>query len=187
MSREPETSVPLNAQHDMSDPVTAHGIRAAGPDVRADGRRARRRAPGGGREAATASGLRDEGGVPVAVTPFDLLMSTVLLSASGEIHAGRRSIDRDGWRLRVLHARTATDVHGGHWALHPEADELVSCIVGKIRLYLRGEGRGEEEIRLCAGTAAIVPRGRCHRIALDIPSTILTATLPPANRLDQPA
>jgi hypothetical protein len=123
----------------------------------------------------------------VAVTPFDLLMSIVRLSASGEIHAGRRSVDGDGWRLRVLHAKTATDVHGGRWELHPEADELVSCIVGKIRLYLRGEGRGEEEVKLCAGTAAIVPRGRRHRIALDIPSIILTATLPPANRLDQPA
>ncbi|MEV4570691.1 cupin [Nonomuraea sp. NPDC049419] len=121
------------------------------------------------------------------MTPFDLLMSIVRLSASGEIHAGRGGVDRDGWRLHVLHAKTATDVHGGHWALHPEADELVSCIVGKIRLYLRGEGRGEEEVKLCAGTAAIVPRGRCHRIALDIPSTILTATLRPADRPDRPA
>ncbi|MEV1170489.1 hypothetical protein [Nonomuraea sp. NPDC049784] len=61
--------------------------------------------------------------------------------------------------------------------MNTEAEEIVSCIIGKIRLYLRPEWPGrqgeEEEIRLTAGTAVIVPRGRWHRIQLDIPGPIM--------------
>ncbi|GAA2886213.1 hypothetical protein GCM10020220_090520 [Nonomuraea rubra] len=73
-----------------------------------------------------------------------------------------------------------------HWQVNPDAEEIVSCVIGKIRLYLRPEepGRREEEIRLTAGTAAIVPRGRWHRIQLDIPSTVMTITPPGGARLE---
>jgi hypothetical protein len=36
-----------------------------------------------------------------------------------------------------------------------------------------------------AGTAAIVPRGRWHRIELDIPSNIMAVTLPRGSRLEK--
>ncbi|WP_307845136.1 cupin domain-containing protein [Planomonospora sp. ID67723] len=97
--------------------------------------------------------------------------------------------DRDGWQLRAFHAKTDADVHADHWEVHPEAEEVVSCLIGKMRLYLRPErpGQEEEEIRLTAGTAAIVPRGRWHRIELDIPSTIMAVTLPRGSRLEKRA
>jgi hypothetical protein len=119
--------------------------------------------------------------------PIDLLASEIHLGRDGEIRAGRRGAggDRDGWRLTAFHAKTADDVHADHWEMHPEADEIVSCVVGKIRLFLRPDGRGEEVVRLGAGTAAIVPRGRWHRIELDIPSTILAVTLPHGTRLER--
>ncbi|MFI7132768.1 cupin [Nonomuraea sp. NPDC050153] len=125
----------------------------------------------------------------MTVTPIDLFASSIRLRQGGRIHAGRRSTDpdQDGWQLMAFHAKTDADVHAGHWEVHPEAEEIVSCLVGKIRLYLRPErpGQQEEEIRLVAGTAAIVPRGRWHGIELDIPSNIMAVTLPRGSRLEK--
>ncbi|MEW9555066.1 cupin [Nonomuraea sp. NPDC050783] len=127
----------------------------------------------------------------MTVTPLDLFDSSIHLRQDGEIRAGSRRADagRDGWQLLAFHARTDADVHADHWEVHPEAEEIVSCLIGKIRLFLRPErpGQPEEEIRLTAGTAAIVPRGRWHRIALDIPSTIMAVTLPRGSRLERRA
>ncbi|MFD0905761.1 cupin [Actinomadura sediminis] len=125
----------------------------------------------------------------MTLTPIDLFASPIHLRDGGTIHAARRTADpgRDGWRLTALHARTGADVRADHWEAHPEAEEIVSCLIGKIRLYLRPErpGQREEEIRLTAGTAAIVPRGRWHRIELDTPSTIMAVTLPNGSRLER--
>ncbi|TMR12056.1 cupin domain-containing protein [Nonomuraea turkmeniaca] len=125
----------------------------------------------------------------MSVTPIDLFASTLQLHEGGTIHAGKRPLDsdEDGWQLTAFHAKTGADVHAGHWEVHPEAEEVVSCLIGKIRLYLRPErpGQQEEEIRLTAGTAAIVPRGRWHRIELDIPSNIMAVTLPRGSRLEK--
>ncbi|WP_049565072.1 cupin [Nonomuraea sp. SBT364] len=122
------------------------------------------------------------------VTSIDLFASSVHLLRDGEIHAGKRAegSGRDGWQLTAFYARTDDD-RLGHWEVHPEADTVVSCLIGKIRLHLRPElpGQLEEEIRLTAGTAAIVPRGRWHRIELDIPSNILTVTLPHGGHLEK--
>jgi quercetin dioxygenase-like cupin family protein len=127
----------------------------------------------------------------MTVTPIDLLASSIHLHQGGEIHAVRRTDDagQDGWQLTAFHAKTGADVHADHWEVHPEAEEVVSCLIGKIRLYLRPErpGQEEEEIRLMAGTAAIVPRGRWHRIELDIPSNIMAVTLPRGSRLEKRA
>ncbi|WP_371786224.1 cupin [Streptosporangium subroseum] len=127
----------------------------------------------------------------MTVTPIDLLASSIHLHQGGEIHAVRRTDDagQDGWQLTAFHAKTGADVHADHWEVHPEAEEVVSCLIGKIRLYLRPErpGQEEEEIRLMAGTAVIVPRGRWHRIELDIPSNIMAVTLPRGSRLEKRA
>ncbi|MGP4098309.1 cupin [Nonomuraea sp. KM90] len=127
----------------------------------------------------------------MTVTPIDLLAASIHLHQGGEIRAGKRTTDpdQDGWRLTAFHAKTGADVHADHWEVHPEAEEIVSCLVGKIRLFLRPElpGQQEEEIRLAAGTAVIVPRGRWHRIELDIPSNVMSVTLPLGSRLERRA
>ncbi|SPL88904.1 unnamed protein product [[Actinomadura] parvosata subsp. kistnae] len=139
------------------------------------------------------TGMHDRGrkDVPdMTVTPIDLFAHPLHLRQGGGIHPEKRATDcgEDGWQLTALHARTDADVHADHWEVHPEADEVISCLIGKIRLYLRAEHSGqEEEIRLMAGTAAIVPRGRWHRIELDIPSNILAVTLPRGSRLEKRA
>ncbi|WP_415951201.1 hypothetical protein [Streptomyces sp. KLOTTS4A1] len=82
---------------------------------------------------------------------------------------------------------TDADVHGDHWEVHTAADEVVSCLTGAIRLFLRPQEPGdeEEEIKLTAGTAVVVPRGRWHRIALDAPSDIMSLTRPRGSRLEK--
>ncbi|MGI5290444.1 hypothetical protein ACQEVF_44910 [Nonomuraea polychroma] len=86
----------------------------------------------------------------------------------------------------AFHAKTDADVHADRWEVHPAAEEIVSCLIGKIRLYLRPElaGQQEEEVRLVAGTAAIVPRGLWYHIELDVPSNIMAVTLPRGSRLE---
>jgi mannose-6-phosphate isomerase-like protein (cupin superfamily) len=116
----------------------------------------------------------------MTAAPIDLFGSCFHLHQRGEIHREPWTVeaDRGGWQIRTLHAKTNADVRGDHWEIHPEAERLVACLIGKIRLYLRSERfeQPEEEIRLRAGTAAIVPRGRWHRVSVDVPSSILAVT-----------
>ncbi|WKX73653.1 cupin domain-containing protein [Streptomyces sp. XD-27] len=125
----------------------------------------------------------------MTVTPIDLFASFIHLRQGGHVHAEQPVFDpeRDGWQVMAFHVETDADLHADHWEVHPEADEVVCCLSGGIRLYLRPERPGdeEEEIRLAAGTAAIVPRGRWHRTALDAPGDIMAVTLPRGSRLEK--
>ncbi|MFI6292951.1 cupin [Nonomuraea sp. NPDC050790] len=123
----------------------------------------------------------------MTVTPIDLFASSLHLHHDGQVKIATPPPTQDGWRMTVQHAKTGADVHSDHWEIHPEAEELITCLIGKFRLYLRPEhpDQEEEEIRLIAGTAAVVPRGRWHRIELDIPSNILAVTLPRGSRLEK--
>ncbi|GGZ63701.1 MULTISPECIES: cupin domain-containing protein [Streptomyces] len=125
----------------------------------------------------------------MTAAPISLFSSFIHLDQDGRVHAAQPVFDaeRDGWQLMTFHVETDADVHGDHWEIHTEADELVSCLAGGIRLYFRPEqpGAEEEEVRLAAGTATIVPRGRWHRIALDGPSDIMSVTLPRGSRLQK--
>ncbi|GAA2654902.1 cupin domain-containing protein [Streptomyces vastus] len=124
-------------------------------------------------------------------TPIDLFASFIHLREGGQVHAEQPVFDpgRDGWQLMAFHVETDADVHAGHWEVHPEADEFVSCLSGGIRLCFRPERPGdkEEEVKLTAGTAVVVPRGRWHRIALDAPGDIMSVTLPRGSRLEKRA
>ncbi|MGW1072095.1 cupin [Streptomyces sp. NPDC002537] len=125
----------------------------------------------------------------MTATPIDLFASFIRFQQDGQVHAEPQTFDlsRDGWQLMSFHVETDANVHAGHWEIHPDADEVVSCLTGGIRLSFRPEqpGEGEEEIKLTAGTAVIVPRGRWHRIALDAPSDILSVTMPRGSRLEE--
>jgi quercetin dioxygenase-like cupin family protein len=56
-----------------------------------------------------------------------------------------------------------------------------------VRLYFRPQqpGEEEEEIKVAAGTAVIVPRGQWHRIELDTPSDIMSVTMARGSRLEE--
>jgi hypothetical protein len=120
---------------------------------------------------------------------IDLFTSFLHLNEGGRVHAERPSFDhdREGWQLMTFHVETDADVHADHWELHPGAEEIVACLTGGIRLYLRPQQPGDapEEFTVPAGTAAIVPRGRWHRIELDAPSDIMSVTMGRGSRLEQ--
>jgi len=141
----------------------------------------------------------------MTVTPIDLFAYAVHLRRDGRLRAERTQFDaeRDGWQLTAFHADSDADLHADHWEIHPHADELVSCLSGGLRLVLGAQEQDqkqededghrdggeeeEEEIALTAGTAAIVPRGRRHRLELDSPGDLLSLTLPRGTRLAERA
>ncbi|MFI0713138.1 cupin [Streptomyces inhibens] len=127
----------------------------------------------------------------MTVTPIDLFASFIHLDQGGQVRAEQPVFDpeRDGWQLMTFHAETDADLHADHWEVHSDADEVVSCLTGGIRLCFRPEqpGEEEEEIKLAAGTAVIVPRGRWHRIELDAPSDIMSVTVARGSRLEKRA
>ncbi|MEU2912904.1 cupin [Streptomyces massasporeus] len=124
----------------------------------------------------------------MAVAPIDLFASFIHLDQGGRVRAERPvfDADRDGRQVMTFPVETDADVHGDHWEVHSDADEIAACLTGGIRLCFRPERQGEEEeIRLAAGTAAIVPRGRWHRLARDGPSDIMSLTRPRGSRLEK--
>lgn len=124
----------------------------------------------------------------MTVTPIDLFASFIHLRQDGQVRAEKPVFvsERDGWQVMTFRVETDADVHGDHWEVHTAADEVVSCLTGGIRLCFRPEQPGDEEqVKLAAGTAAVVPRGRWHRIALDAPSDIMSITVPRGSRLER--
>lgn len=125
----------------------------------------------------------------MAIAPIDLFASFIHLQQDGQAHAEQPVFDfeRNGWQLMAFHVETDADVHADHWEIHPNADEVVSCLTGALRLHFRPERPGEDEevVNLVAGTVVIVPRGRWHRIALDVPGDIMSITLPRGSRLEK--
>ncbi|MBC3983599.1 cupin domain-containing protein [Streptomyces sp. AC536] len=123
------------------------------------------------------------------IRPVDLFASFLHLHQDGHARAAEPVFQRegDGWQLMTFHVETDADVHGDHWEVHPEAEEVVACLAGGIRLYFRPErpDEAEEEVAVAAGSAVIVPRGRWHRIALDGPSDIMSLTVPRGSRLEK--
>ncbi|MEU2791730.1 cupin [Streptomyces sp. NPDC007100] len=125
----------------------------------------------------------------MTVTPIDLYASCIRLRQGGEARAEQPVFapERGGWQVMTFHVETDADVHGDHWEVHTAADEVVSCLTGGIRLCLRPQQPEDEEeqIKLTAGTAVVVPRGRWHRIALDAPSDIMSVTVQRGSRLEK--
>jgi hypothetical protein len=81
------------------------------------------------------------------------------------------------WRLAIFHAETDDDVHADHWEKHPLADEAVCCLRGAIRLHLRADQPGPDDVfRLLPGQASIVPRDRWHRLEVEEPADVLAVT-----------
>jgi mannose-6-phosphate isomerase-like protein (cupin superfamily) len=107
----------------------------------------------------------------MTTTPIDLFGSALHLHPDGDVRAA--------WQVAAFRAATDADVHADHWEMHPHAEEVVCCLTGGVRLYLRpttAPGAAEEMVRLTPGTATVVPRGRWHRLELDAPSELMSIT-----------
>lgn len=124
------------------------------------------------------------------LSPIDLFASALHIHPDGDVEAAERRMtgnDPGAWQIAAFRVETDADVHADHWEMHPEAEEAVCCLSGGVRLYVRpAEPDGTEDmVRLRAGTAVIVPRGRWHRLELDAPSDLMSVTLRHGTRLER--
>ena len=62
-----------------------------------------------------------------------------------------------------------------HWERHPDGDEVLVLLSGRMTLILDEEA-GERRIELDAGGLCIVPKGIWHRALVPEPSTLLAVT-----------
>jgi mannose-6-phosphate isomerase-like protein (cupin superfamily) len=69
--------------------------------------------------------------------------------------------------------------HGGE--MHPDADELLYLLSGRIRLWLE-LADGDREVEVVAGKAVVVPRGTWHQIYVDEPGQLLNITPGPGGQ-----
>ncbi|MFI0961187.1 cupin [Streptomyces sp. NPDC021080] len=126
------------------------------------------------------------------VSPVDLFASALHIHPDGGVRAAERRMtsgDPGAWQIATFHVENDAEVHADHWEMHPEAEEAVCCLTGGVRLYFRPTGPDEPEhmVPLRAGTAAIVPRGRWHRLELDTASDLMSITLRRGTRLERRA
>ncbi|SEB07283.1 MULTISPECIES: cupin domain-containing protein [unclassified Mycobacterium] len=117
---------------------------------------------------------------------LDLFAAFVHLYDDGRIEPAERTFGsgEPGWHVMTFHAESDAEVHADYWEIHTEADELVVCVAGEIRLYLRADEDGPG-VTLTTGHAMVVPSGTWHRIALTRPSDIMSITFPRGSRLEQ--
>jgi mannose-6-phosphate isomerase-like protein (cupin superfamily) len=111
----------------------------------------------------------------------DLYADHLVFETGGVVAADRRRTAGGGaeWRLAMFRAESDADVHADHWERHLHGEEVVGCVRGGFRLHLRGARPGllDDVVRVRAGDAVIVPRGRWHRLELDEPSDLLVVTI----------
>ena len=69
----------------------------------------------------------------------------------------------------------ATDDSPHAGELHPDADELLYSVSGRIEIVLELPD-GERRVEIGPGDAAVVPRGTWHRIEMKEPGQILKIT-----------
>ncbi|WP_141584199.1 cupin domain-containing protein [Actinomadura sp. WMMA1423] len=123
------------------------------------------------------------------MNPIDMFASAITFHPDGAVRAAERRMTGDGggWQIAAFRVETDEDVHADHWEVHPAAEEAVCCLSGGLRVYFRPEEPGGEEemVRLTAGAAVVVPRGRWHRLELDGPSDVMSVTLRHGTRLEK--
>jgi mannose-6-phosphate isomerase-like protein (cupin superfamily) len=114
---------------------------------------------------------------------IDPVASLIHLGRSGQAHALRCTAGiwrelklKDGDRIvGVIRGRVPADFHADHWEIHPAGDELLMLLSGEVDLILEQRPR-DRRIRLRAGKAFIVPRGRWHRFVIRRPCKLLFCT-----------
>ncbi|MFD7710899.1 cupin [Streptomyces sp. NPDC059785] len=126
----------------------------------------------------------------MTTTTVDLFASALHFRPDGGVRAVERQMtggDTGAWQVATFHVETDADVHADHWEMHPEAEEAVCCLTGGVRIYFRPDtpDGAEDMVRLSAGAAVIVPRGRWHRLELDAPSDLMSITLRDGTRLEK--
>jgi hypothetical protein len=127
---------------------------------------------------------------PGSNTVVDLSTHRLQFETGGNVQPTERrpTAGDEDWSLRVYHAETNGDVHSDYWERHPRGEEAVCCIRGTVTLFLRPSEPDETSdsvVRLLPGHAAIVPRGRWHRLEVDEPTDLVAMTFPDGTQLEK--
>jgi mannose-6-phosphate isomerase-like protein (cupin superfamily) len=120
-------------------------------------------------------------------TVVELCRQPLRLAPDGAVEtaAGGPAVHDTGWVLARFHAETDADVHADHWERHPGGDEVVASLGGSLRAVFRGErGQPDQVVTLGPGGAAVIPRGRWHRLQVDGPTDLLVVTVRPGTELE---
>lgn len=81
-----------------------------------------------------------------------------------------------GWLVACFEFPTATDATaGGHSEVHPNGDEIHTCVDGAMTAVLE-HPEGYETIDFDAGQSCLVPSGVWHRLVARKPSRIVSLT-----------
>lgn len=88
-----------------------------------------------------------------------------------EAYGARIAEYGDGW-LVGLHTFTSS---WDTWEVHPEGDEIVACLSGRIVLHQEIDGKKTKHL-LLPNDAAINPKGAWHTADIEEPSTALFIT-----------
>ena len=115
-------------------------------------------------------------------TPFDLSQSTVGLLRDGTSDVERNTPGPprrvDGFVVGApLMTRNAP--HGGE--MHPDGDELLYLLSGKIEVVLEENGE-ERVVEMSPGQGLVVPRGVWHRVVLRQASHLVHITPGPGGQ-----
>ena len=122
--------------------------------------------------------------------PFELAEQTVGLEReSGRAVFVARTPGRPpnrivGYTVQSSELGGGPPPHGGE--MHPDADELLYLLSGRIRLSLE-LADGDREIGVVAGQAVVVPRGTWHQIHVDEPGQLLNITPGPGGQARPPS
>ena len=122
-------------------------------------------------------------GIPVG-TPFELDQCTVGLEREGGRAVfvtrtpGRPPNRIVGYTIQSS-ATGGPPPHGGE--LHPDGDELLYLLSGRLRLRLE-LADGVREVELGEGQAVVVPSGTWHQIQADEPGRLLNITPGPGGQ-----
>jgi hypothetical protein len=127
---------------------------------------------------------------PGTCTIVDLSTHRLQFETGGNVQPTERrpTVGDENWSLGLYHAETNGDVHSDYWERHPRGAEVVCCVRGAIRLFVRPSGPDEtsgDMVRLLPGQAAIVARGRWHRLEVNEPADLVAVTVPDGTQLEK--
>jgi hypothetical protein len=123
-------------------------------------------------------------------TIVDLSTHRLTFESGGDVRSAARrpTVGDQDWSLGMYHGETNADVHSDHWERHPRGDEAVCCVGGAVKLYLRPsepDRISDDVVRLLPGEAAIVPRGRWHRLEVEEPADLVAVTFPDGTQFEK--
>jgi len=85
------------------------------------------------------------------------------------------TIDTNADVLGTLVSAYVSEADWPHWEMHPEGDEVLVLIDGRMTMILEEAG-GERRVEMAPGATCIVPKGAWHRAIVPEPSRFIAIT-----------